>query len=87
MSEPVDFKEIHAYMLKKTAEYYQVPPAELVEAMMENYQKSGYPVTYDEAKKLVTPIQLQRYIKEEMQRKWPEFMASIPSNPLQTEGK
>ena len=87
MSEPVNYKEIHAYMLKKTSEYYQSPPVELVEAAMDNYKNAGLQVSYDEAKKLVTPIQIQRYVKEEMKKKWPEFMASIPSNPLQTEGK
>ncbi len=82
MSDSVNYKEIHAYMLKKTAEYYQCPPAVLVEAIMEDYKNAGYPVSYDEAKKRVTSLQIQRYIKEEMQKKWPDFMASIPSNPL-----
>ena len=82
MSESVNYKEIHAYMLKKTSEYYQCPPAELVEAAMEKVKKAGLPITYEEAKKLVTPIEIQRYIKKEMQQKWPEFMTTIPSNPL-----
>ena len=82
MSDSVNYQEIHAYMLKKTSEYYQCPPSVLVEAAMEQYKKAGVTVSYEEAKKLVTPIQIQRLVKEEMQKKWPEFMASIPSNPL-----
>ena len=83
MSEAVNYQEIHAYMLEKTREYYQCPPAALVEAAMERCRKNGLQPTYEEAAKLVTPIEIQRLVKEEMRKKWPEFMASIPSNPLQ----
>ena len=82
MSDSVSYQEIHAYMLKKTQEYYHRPPAVLVEKIMETFKEGGNPITYAEAQKLVTPIQIQRLIKEEMKEKWPEFMASIPSNPL-----
>ena len=82
MSESVNYKEIHAYMLKKTSEYYQCPPAVLVEAIMEERKNEGSPVSYEEARKLVTPLQIQRLVKEEMQKKWPDFMSAIPSNPL-----
>ena len=75
-----DYKEIHAYMLKKTREYCQRPPRELIEEIS---RKKG--VSYEEAEGLVTPILVQRYIKEEMKKLWPEFMASIPSNPLEEE--
>ena len=85
MSETVNFKEIHAYMLQKTAEYYRCPPAELVEAVMEEEARAGAPVTREEARKRVTPIQIQRYLKAEMQKKCPEFISAIPSNPLKEE--
>lgn len=87
MSESVNYKEIHAYMLKKTREYYQCPPADLVDAVMEKYRKDGKIISYDDAQKLVSPIQIQRFVKAEMQKKWPEFMASIPSNPLRSENE
>ena len=82
MSETVSYQEIHAYMLKKTREYYHCPPKALVETIMETFKEGGNPISYGEAEKLVTPLQIQRFIKEEMKQKWPEFMASIPSNPL-----
>ena len=85
MSDSVSYKEIHAYMLKKTSEYYRCPPAALVEPIMEQCKKIGCPVTYEKAQSMVTPIQIQRYVKAEMQKKWPDFMASIPSNPLRGE--
>ena len=82
MSESVNYKEIHAYMLKKTLEYCKQPPKVLVEKILETYREGGHPITYAEAEKQVTPLQIQRLVKEEMKEKWPEFMASIPSNPL-----
>ena len=82
MSESINYKELHAYMLQKTAEYYQCPPKVLVEQIMEDYRCAGYPVSYEVARKQVTSLQIQRYIKQEMQERWPEFMSSIPSNPL-----
>ncbi len=85
MSDPVNYGQIHAYMLQKTREYYYSPPAVLVEAVMEKQKNEGHPVSYEEAGKLVTSIQIQRLVKEEMQKKWPDFMASIPSNPLHSE--
>ena len=85
MSEPISYSQIHAYMLRKTREYYQNPPAVLIEAVMQEQQSRGLPVTAEQARKLVTPIQIQRLIKQEMAELWPEFMASIPSNPLKPE--
>ncbi len=85
MSDPVNYGEIHAYMLRKTREYYLNPPAVLVEAVMEKQKNNGHPVSREEARKLVSTIQIQRLVKEEMQKKWPEFMSSIPSNPLRSE--
>ena len=82
MSDSVNYKEIHAYMLQKTSEYYRCPPAVLVEAIMDERRADGCPVSYEEARKLVTPLQIQRLVKAEMQEKWPEFMQTIPSNPL-----
>ena len=82
MSESVNYQEIHAYMLKKTLEYCKCPPKALVETVMEIFREGGSPISYGEAEKLVTPLQVQRFVKEEMKEKWPEFMASIPSNPL-----
>ena len=82
MSESVTYKQIHAYMLRKTQEYYQNPPAVLVEAVIACQKHQGVTVTWEEAKKLVSLIDIQRYIKQEMTAKWPEFMTSIPSNSL-----
>ena len=87
MSDSVNYQEIHAYMLKKTSEYYQCPPAALVEAVMEAHKADGAPITADQARKLVTPLQIQRFVKADMQQKWPEFMSSIPSNPLRVKGE
>ena len=85
MSHPVTYSEIHAYMLKKTSEYCAHPPAPLVDAVIEEQKKAGRTVSRQEAEKLVSPIQIQRLIKQEMAEKWPEFMASIPSNPLRSD--
>lgn len=82
MSDSVNYKEIHAYMLEKTREYYHCPPAALVEAVMEERRSSGSPVSPAQARELVTPLQIQRFVKAEMQQKWPDFMSTIPSNPL-----
>ena len=82
MPESVNYKEIHAYMLKKTLEYCKCPPKVLVETIMETYREGGHPISYEEARAQVTPLQIQRLVKEEMKEKWPEFMSSIPSNPL-----
>ena len=38
-------------------------------------------------RKLVTTIEIQQLVKEEMQKKWPDFMAFIPSNSLRPEGE
>ena len=81
----VSYKEIHAYMLEKTREYYRNPPEVLVDAVMKQEQKKGHAVTRQEAKKLVSLIDIQRYLKAEMTEKWPEFMSSIPSNSLREE--
>ncbi len=80
--ENVTYQEIHAYMLKKTKEYYQNPPDVLVDAVMSGCEAQGQKVTREEAKKLVNLIDIQRYLKVEMEQKWPEFMRSIPSNSL-----
>ena len=82
MSEQINYSQIHAYMLKKTQEYYQNPPEVLVQNTMAQYAMEGRVLTFAEAKKLVSLIDIQRYIKEEMSQKWPEFMGSIPSNGL-----
>ena len=83
MSE-INYKELHAYMLQKTSEYYQAPPAALVDEVLATYRDAGQSLTRDEARQLVTPLQIQRYVKAEMQKKWPDFMAAIPSNPLKS---
>ena len=82
MGENISYKEIHAYMLKKTQEYYQNPPQVLVQATAAKYALAGQILTPEEARKAVSLIDIQRYIKEEMIQKWPEFMGSIPSNGL-----
>ena len=82
MSESVSYQEIHAYMLQKTQEYYQNPPAILVEQTQADLARKGTNVSFEQARKMVSPILIQRLIKEEMAQKWPEFMSSIPSNPL-----
>ena len=82
MEQSVNYSEIHAFMLKKTQEYYQNPPRVLVEAVISDYQSRGEEVTWNEAKKLVSLIDIQRYIKQEMKARWPQFMASIPENGL-----
>lgn len=82
MAENVTYKEIHAYMLKKTQEYYQNPPQVLIQATAAKYAAAGQNITMEEARKLVSLIDIQRYLKEEMSQKWPQFMGSIPSNGL-----
>lgn len=82
MEEKVSYKEIHAYMLKKTQEYYRDPPQVLIQATAAKYAMAGQILSPEEARKAVSLIDIQRYIKEEMSQKWPEFMGSIPSNGL-----
>ena len=82
MAEQISYKEIHAYMLKKTQEYYQNPPEVLVRHTMSQYAAQGRILSWEEARKAVSLIDIQRYIKEEMSQKWPEFMSSIPQNGL-----
>lgn len=82
MSEKISYQEIHAYMLRKTKEYYADPPAVLVEAVIARYKADGLEISYEDAAKQVSLIDIQRYLKLEMQKKWPEFMGSLPSNPL-----
>ena len=82
VSENVSYREIHAYMLKKTQEYYQNPPQVLIQATLAQYAAAGQNITMEEARKLVSLIDIQRYLKEEMSQKWPEFMGNIPSNGL-----
>ena len=85
MSESVSDREIHSYMLKKTQEYYVNPPAVLVEAVLAEARSRGEALTVEQARKQVSPIDIQRLVKQEMQQKWPEFMAGIPQNPLREE--
>lgn len=80
--ESVSHKEIHAYMLRKTQEYYRDPPAPLVQDVIAAYEAQGDEISYDEAKPLVSLINIQRYLKQEMAEKWPEFMGSIKENSL-----
>ena len=82
MEETVNYSEIHAFMLKKTQEYYQEPPKVLVEAVLAQARSRGENLTWNEAKKQVSLIDIQRLIKEEMKARWPQFMASIPENGL-----
>ena len=82
MSESVSYREIHSFMLKKTQEYYLNPPAPLVEAVLAEARSRGEALTVEEAKKRVSTIDIQRLVKQEMQKKWPDFMAGIPQNPL-----
>ena len=81
-TENVTYREIHAYMLKKTQEYYQDPPAVLVDAVLADQKAKGIDLPREAAKKLISLIDIQRYLKKEMQEKWPEFMSRIPSNSL-----
>ena len=83
MSDPVSYSEIHAYMLRRTRECYQDPPEFLVQFAVEQQKAQGRKVSIEEARKLVSLIDIQRYVKLEMEQKWPEFMASIPTNSLQ----
>ena len=82
MGESVTYQQIHAYMLKKTQEYYQNPPQVLIQATAAKYAAMGVNLTLEEAGKQVSLIDIQRYLKEEMSQKWPEFMGNIPSNGL-----
>lgn len=82
MSDTINMGKLHAYMLKKTQEYYHCPPSVLVDDVIMRQKENGNTLTYEQAKKLVTPIEIQRLIKKEMHEKWPELMAQIPSNPL-----
>lgn len=81
-SENVSYKEIHAYMLRKTQEYYVSPPAALVQDVIAAYKAQGDEISYEEAKTRVSLINIQRYLKQEMAEKWPEFMGSIKENRL-----
>lgn len=81
-NEQVSYREIHAYMLQKTREYYENPPAVLVDQVIREAESRGEKLSPEEAEKQVSLIDIQRCIKREMQKKWPEFMASIPQNSL-----
>ena len=80
--ERISYQQIHAYMLKKTKEYYDNPPASLVEDVIAAYRAQGEEISPEVARERVSLLNIQRYIKQEMAEKWPEFMGSIPSNPL-----
>ena len=67
-SEAVNYQEIHAYMIRKTREYYLDPPAPLVEAVIRAYKAQGEEISYEEAKPLVSLINIQRYLKQESVR-------------------
>ena len=82
MSEKITYQEIHAYMLKKTQEYYQDPPQVLIQATAAKFAAQGQILSPEEARKAVSLIDIQRYLKEEMSQKWPEFMGTIPQNSL-----
>ena len=80
--ERISYQQIHAYMLKKTKEYYDNPPASLVEDVIAAYRAQGEEIAPEVARERVSLLNIQRYIKQEMAEKWPEFMGNIPSNPL-----
>lgn len=82
MAGNVTYKEIHTYMLRKTQEYYLNPPEVLVNAVIDAYKAQGEEISYEKAKPLVSLINIQRYLKQEMAEKWPEFMGSITPNSL-----
>ena len=81
-SENITYREIHAYMLQKTQEYYRNPPASLVDDVIAAFKAQGEEISRDTAAERVSLINIQRYIKQEMAEKWPEFMGGIPSNEL-----
>lgn len=81
-AEKVSYQEIHAYMIRKTQEYYLNPPAQLVQDVIATYKAQGDDISYEEAKTFVSLINIQRYLKQEMAEKWPEFMGSIRENSL-----
>ena len=80
--EQISYQQIHAYMLRKTKEYYDNPPEPLVDDVVAAYRAQGDEISREIARERVSLLNIQRYIKEEMARKWPEFMGKIPSNPL-----
>lgn len=80
--ETISYHQIHAYMLKKTKEYYDNPPKALVDDVIAAYKAQGEEISPEIARERVSLLNVQRYIKQEMCKKWPEFMGSIPSNPL-----
>lgn len=80
--EKVTYQQIHAYMLRKTQEYYRDPPKALVMDVIAAYKAQGEEIPYDTARERVSLINIQRYLKAEMAEKWPEFMGSIPTNSL-----
>ncbi|MBO7253526.1 MAG: hypothetical protein J6V25_12965 [Oscillospiraceae bacterium] len=81
-NEAVSYKEIHGYMIRKTQEYYQNPPEKLVMDVIAAYKAQGEEISYEIAKERVSLINIQRYLKQEMTEKWPEFMGGIPENSL-----
>ena len=78
----VSYQQVHAYMVKKTQEYYQNPPESLVDDVIAAYKAQGDDISREVAKSRVSLINIQRYLKQEMAEKWPEFMGRIPANPL-----
>jgi len=80
--ETISYQQIHAYMLKKTKEYYDNPPQALVDDVIAAYKAQGEAISQEIARERVSLLNIQRYIKLEMAEKWPEFMNRIPSNPL-----
>ena len=80
--ERISYQQIHAYMLQKTKEYYDNPPESLVDDVISAYKAQGDEISREVARERVSLLNIQRYIKQEMAEKWPEFMGRIPSNPL-----
>ena len=56
-----------------------------MEAELAAGRAKGENLSWEEAAKQVSLIEIQRLVKQEMTAKWPEFMAGIPSNSLKDE--
>ena len=64
------------FILKKAAEYSANPPADIVEAKIKVAKYLGEDITYEEAKKRVTPQDIEDRICDEVSE-FPEYVCAI----------
>ena len=64
------------FIFKKAAEYSADPPADMVEAKIKVAKCLGEDITYEEAKKRITPQDIEDRICDEV-REFPEYVCAI----------